>query len=186
MAPESRMSASLRRPLAATTRQDDVLEPFILGVAPRIEGDMVVVRAVFASPARDVGRTWTLQLYFDVDSDIETGSYPGTQGCEYVGRVLEIQSDGRFPIRLGVGTPDPDPRSGGWGVVSGFADLDPYQPNALVMRVPLAALGGDDGRMGIGVETFTARGATTVDQWRGQTHFAAPGPITRPLPVALR
>jgi hypothetical protein len=95
-------------------------------------------------PARAGG--WALQLFMNTDQ-APTGAWAGT---DYLVRGSEVLPDGRFVIRR-VAPGDEFP--GGWGPRSGVAGFR-QRPGDFVIAVPLADIGGDEGRLDFVLELY--------------------------------
>jgi hypothetical protein len=129
--------------------------PVITSLRAEVRGDSLYLRALLRSsagwPAASYDPShaggWVLQLFMNTDQ-ADTG-YPW-MGIDYLVRGGEWLSDGSFVVRrvdLGFGGP------GGWGPQSGVARFTPGA-RSLVLAVPLAAIGGDDGRLDFVLETY--------------------------------
>lgn len=108
---------------------------------------------------------------FDIDSNWLTGGEPKAYGDdpllhingEYTLRPLERENPGggRMIIRSMIEPGPPDPHDGGWGRITGYADLTVHN-NRFTLRIPLAALGGDDGNMRLKLGLYDVDGAEGV------------------------
>ena len=129
--------------------------PVVTGLRTEVRGDTLYLRALLRTstgwpaapydPSHSGG--WVLQLFMNTDQ-ADTG-YPW-MGIDYLVRGGEWLGDGSFVVRrvdLGLGGP------GGWGPQSGVARFT-LGAGSLVLAVPLAAIGDDDGRLDLVLETY--------------------------------
>ncbi len=123
--------------------------PRLTAVSAQVQGGYLVVSVHTDRPLLDL-RGSDMQVFVDTDEDASTGY--GAHGDEFVARMVESQDATRFPVRR---TLPADPNdAAGWGTVTGTGwigtrDLGP------VLRIPLAALGDDDGRVRVRVEMYS-------------------------------
>ena len=123
--------------------------PRLVTADAHVEGSALLVAVRTSRPVFDV-RGHDLQVFVDADDNAATGY--GAHGDEYVARLLETQEAVRFPLRRTEPVDPTDPA--GWGSLSGIGSVG-YGPPGLILRIPLAALGGGNARMRVRVELYS-------------------------------
>ena len=124
--------------------------PVMAGLHSEIQGADLVFTARFNPASRHFiydpvhPGGWMLQLFLNTDQD-PSGYW---KGYDYVVRGGEKNPDGTYVVRQTMGGGG----EGGWGAVSGAATL--LADDALELRVPLAALGNDDGYVDFALELY--------------------------------
>lgn len=129
--------------------------PIIRDFTTEVRRDTLLVRARFDPIATrqyrpyapDRAGGWMLQLFMDTDQ-APTGYW---FGVDYLVRGGEVLPDGRFVIRR---VEPGDEFPGGWGPRSGTAAFR-QRPQDFVLAVPLADIGGDDGRLDFVLELYS-------------------------------
>jgi hypothetical protein len=144
----------VKQPMAP--RVDPVLQvPRVVRLRNDVQNGTLVIRGQFVprlgapEPFYDPNRPggWMLQLFLNTDlSDSGYGA-----GYDYIVRGGEWGPDpGRVVVRR-ITLDESFP--GGWGPQSGIGFLGP-RSRSFEISVPLAALGGDDGMLAYGLETY--------------------------------
>lgn len=145
---------------AVTGPGTTVAAPRLMSATASLVDSSVIVDIRTDHPLLDV-RAHDLQVFVDTDESAATGY--GAHGDEYVARLVESRDSIRFPLRRTEPADPADPA--GWGTTSGGGWVG-YASSGLRLRIPLSALGHDDGRMRLRVELyyrgrFDFRDATT-------------------------
>jgi hypothetical protein len=122
--------------------------PRLAAVDARVEGSALIVDVRTNHPLLDV-RAHDLQVFVDADDNAATGY--GEHGDEYVARLLESRDAMSFPLRHTEPVDPTDPA--GWGAVSGTGRVG-YGAFALLLRIPVAAIGGAGGPVRVRVELY--------------------------------
>lgn len=91
----------------------------IVGPRASLTEDALRITAVI-SPAK-YGVDCVAQVMIDTDCDAATGYPNAAGGIEYVARLVELDSDDRFPVRHALPANSGNP--GGWGAIAGWGTL---------------------------------------------------------------